>query len=86
MRKYLAVIKDMCGDEHAALMTAPEIIEHIDMSDCTQEEIEVYEVHFGEQPDKLDLFGCWHNFDDPLYIKAVDRNGAVVFDGYGTDH
>lgn len=86
MKKYLVMIKNMEGAEHAALMTQPDIIRHIDMSDCTQEEIEVYDVHFGKQPEKLTVHGCWHNPKDPLYIKVVDENGLVAFDGLGTDH
>lgn len=85
MRKYLVMAK--CdGMEYAKMMTEHEIIDHVDMADCTEEEVQVYDVRFGETPAPLTVWGTWHDFDNPLYIKVTDAAGQVVFDGYGTDH
>ena len=84
MEEYLMVVK-VDDKEYAVLTTEYDIIDHIDMDDCTYEEIEVYRVAFGNV-ERLHVHGTWHNFDDPLYIKVTDDEGNTVFDGYGTDH
>ena len=84
MERYLMVARIFDG-EYADMVTPGEVINHINMQDCTDEEIEVYRVRFGEAPERLNVYGCWHDFDNPLYIKVTDDNG-VVFDGWGTDH
>lgn len=78
----------MCddGSEYADMVTPHTIIDHVDMRDCTNEQIEVYKVEYGVRPQELYIYGCWHNMKDPLYIKVIDENGNVEFDGYGTDH
>ena len=70
----------------AAMKSDIEIIDWLDMSDCYNYwEIEVYDVS-GSGVEPLHVYGTWHNFDDPLYIKVCRENGEIVFDGYGTDH
>lgn len=88
-------IKEYLVQEHAIyeptiayMKTAQEIIKWIDMSDCYPEiDIEVFDVEtqFGVV-EKLEVHGCWHNLNDPLYIKVTRSDGTIVFDGYGTDH
>lgn len=86
MEKYLMIVMCDDGGEYAEMVTTHAIIDHIDMQDCTNEEIEVYRIEYGAQPIRLNVYGCWHNMDDPLYIKVTDDNGEIEFDGYGTDH
>lgn len=85
MKDYLMVVKTDCG-EYATMASPMEIIMHLDMQDCTGEMIEVYKVAFGKQPEALEAYGCWYDFDNPLYIKVTDEDGNIEFDGYGTDH
>ena len=85
MEKYLMVVETYDG-EYAEMVTPHEVIDHIDMQDCTDESIEVYRVNYGKTPEKLNVCGCWHDFDNPLYIKVTDAEGNIVFDGWGTDH
>ena len=70
----------------ASLETAAWIIDWLDMEDCYPDDmnLEVWDIS-GEEPRRVTLFGTWHNFDDPLYIKG-EVDGKIVFDGYGTDH
>ena len=69
-----------------ALMAATEIINAVDMSDCSEIELQAWEPgKFGELT-KLKILGCWHNPSDPLYIMVVRPDGTIAFDGYGTDH
>lgn len=63
-----------------------DIIDRIDISDCSGEELEVYMVEFGKPMEKLVVRGCWHDFDDPLHIVVERESGEWMFDGYGTDH
>jgi len=86
MERYVMVVKCWDDTEYTALATPHEIIDHIDMMDCTDEKIEVYKMQFGAQPKELYVCECWHNMNDPLYIKVVDEDGNIEFDGYGTDH
>jgi len=32
------------------------------------------------------VFATWHNPNNPLYIKVCDKDGEILFEGYGTDH
>ena len=84
MEKYLMVVRTYDG-EYAEMETEHAIIDHIDMQDCSDEEIKVYRVNF-DGVEELEVHGCWHDFDNPLYIKVTDSNGEIVFDGFGTDH
>jgi hypothetical protein len=85
MKKYL-VCGNLEGEHYVEMMSGYEIINRIDMSDCYYEELEIYDVGFGKNPTRLYVRGCWHDFKNPLYIKIVDENGKIYFDGYGTDH
>ena len=80
----------VCGkiDEeyYNSIMTDYEIINRIAMWDCYDEEMEIYDIQFGKNPEKLVIYGTWHDFDNPLYIKVTDKAGKIMFDGYGTNH
>lgn len=85
--KFLVQVKFPDDPEiYSRLMTASEIISRVDMHDYYDEDLEVYRINGFGKVEKLRLFGTWHNFDEPLLIKAEDKNGNVVFSGYGTDH
>lgn len=82
---FLVVITDESG-ESPRLMTAYEILNWLDMWDCYPEcGIAVWRVS-GDETTRLNLYGAWHNPDEPLYMKGCLPDGTVVFDGYGTDH
>ena len=84
--RYLAQFRSE-GETWASMMEAAQIIDAVDMSDCSGiEEVAVWDVsRFGEA-ERLAVKGPWHDFLDPLYICAVRGDGTVAFDGYGTDH
>lgn len=85
MKKYL-VCGNWDGEKYTALMGAYEIINRIDMNDCIGEELEIYNVEFGKEPERLTIHGAWHDAKNPLYIKVTRENGEIEFDGMGTDH
>ena len=84
--RYLVVTK-FSGRVYATMQTRSELIRQIDMDDCTDftSDHKLYEVTDGGV-EPLEIHGCWHDHNDPLYIKVTRQNGEIVFDGYGTDH
>lgn len=74
------------GEVVLDVMNAYSIIGAVSMSDCSGEELYVWESTEEGKVTRLAVFGCWHDPDDPLYIKAVRPDGTVVFDGYGVEH
>ena len=84
-KKYIVqVISEDAID--TVMKTASQIIGWVDMSDCYPElDIRVWE-SCEDGLIELDVRGCWHDMDNPLYIEAVRPDGSVAFDGYGTDH
>lgn len=69
---------------------ATSIFEYLNMHDVVGEYYEYYKVFDWNEKEmqfeELQLFGTWHDFDRPLYIKVCDKEGNVLFDGYGDDH
>ena len=86
VERYLVVTK-FSGRVYATMQTRSELIRQIDMDDCTgfTSDHKLYEVTDGGI-EPLVIHGCWHDHNDPLYIKVTRPNGEIVFDGYGTDH
>jgi hypothetical protein len=84
--KYLVQSKFDDGEIGISLLTAEEIISRVSMSDCSDEKVLVYDVSSYGTVKQIEVLGTWHNPKDPLYIKAIDKSGNVVFDGYGEDH
>ena len=74
------------GELGVGLETEVQIIQILDMQDCHEQHIEVYDVSEYGKISKLKVFGVWHNQDNPLYIKVENEEGTIIFDGYGTDH
>ena len=86
MKQYLVQIKSDDEVINSSLMKSNEIISRQDATDYTYETLQVYDISEFGKVKPLKIFGCWHDPKNPLYIKVVDENGNVVFDGYGTDH
>ena len=83
---FLAIIRDRYdGSMNASFMTPNQIIDFISMDDCHNMAAEFYDLTSGV-PELLTVYGTWHNFDDPLYIKLENQQGEIVVSGYGTDH
>lgn len=99
MRKkneYLVFIRSphMVDDEDGcevfhSLMTAAELFDRMDMSDCTDEEIvELYLVRDWSEKHRLlpaEFHGCWHDWSDPLKM-TIEVEGIIAETGRGTDH
>lgn len=89
IKEYLVQIHDSYHNSVWARMeTATEILNWLDMDDCYPElSIKVFDVEtqFGAI-EELEVYGTWHNFDKPLYMKVTHSDGTIEFDGYGTDH
>lgn len=84
--KYLVVVR-YDSKVWASMETASWVVNYLDMEDCfSYDEIHVYDVSEIGKVKELTLYGTWHNFHDPLLIKAEDPNGNVVFYGHGSDH
>ena len=66
------------------------IFEYLNMYDVVGEYYEYYKVFDWNEKEmcfeELKLFGTWHDFDRPLYIKVCNKAGNILFDGYGDDH
>lgn len=85
-KRYLVQSKYDNGEVFSNLLTQSQIINKVNMRDCSCEEMEIFDIsEFGEIK-KLKVFGCWHNPKNPLYIKVENEYGETEFDGYGTDH
>ena len=69
------------------VMTALEIFDMMDMDDCYDINIDIYEfTTFGEAPVRRCFRGTWSCLDDPLRMEITDESGNVINAGYGTDH
>lgn len=90
MNKYLVQTKwgDKPDEFGVSIKTAKQIVDIIDMMDCYPPDLEyaVFEVSEFGTAIPLEMYGCWHDFADPLYIKVTRPDGSIAFDGYGTDH
>lgn len=87
MEGKLYLVQSMFDDEVSiSLRSQYEIISRIDMKDCSNEEMYVFDVSQYGSVKPLVIHGCWHKLSNPLYIKVTDEEGNIEFDGYGTDH
>lgn len=84
--KYLVQSMGPDGELGVGLKTEGQIIQILDMQDCHEQEILVYDVSEYGKISELKVFGVWHNLDNPLYIKVENEEGIIIFEGYGTDH
>lgn len=74
------------GEVLLGLHTASEIIRRIDFTDCSGEQLQVYDVSKFGRVKPLVIHGTWHDPKEPLKIKVTDKRGKIVFSGYGVDH
>lgn len=87
MKKYLVQWRNYnTGESGVSLENEKDIIRRIDLLDCCDEEIIVFDVSSYDKFERLKIHGIWHNPNDPLYIKVTNSNEEIVFSGYGTDH
>ena len=86
MKEYFVQILTADGELFNCIKTEKEIINRIDMADCSGEQIKAYKVDTFGKIEPLEIYGCWCNFKEPLLIEVKDKDGNVVFSGYGTDH
>ena len=71
----------------AKIMTAKEIFNYMDMSDCFPSEVimDIWRINFvGEALSEWSFRGCWHDPSDPLKMVLFGDGMKIV--GYGTDH
>ncbi len=85
-KEYFVQIKDSEEETYSFKAKPKTILNHIDMSDVTGEEIRVYDISTFGMVKPLIVNGCWHNPQKPLYISVTDDTGNIIFDGFGTDH
>ena len=86
-KEYFVQIRTSDGELFNCIKTEKEIIERIDMIDCSGEQIKIYQVDKFGKIEPLKILGCWHNPKNPLLIEIVDdKEENVIFSGYGTDH
>lgn len=83
-------IVDMLFDQEeraVAMKSAHEIFELMDMSDCYDVDIDIWEItEFGERPEHRNFLGTWTHYHDPLRMEITDDDGNVLATGYGTDN
>lgn len=87
MKKY--VVQGRLRDEidhWTEMKSAKEILDRLDMADCYDEDLCVWESTALGELVPLTLHGTRHDHKNPLYIKATRPDGSIAFDGYGTDH
>lgn len=85
MNRFLVNAIDDSGEEWSKIMTAPEIFNMMDMSDCYGIDICVWKINsYSEALSECSFLGCWHDFKDPLKMEIIWDGGREV--GYGTDH
>lgn len=84
MTKFLVnAISD--GEEWSKIMTAAEIFEMMDMSDCYDIDIDVWKINgWGQALTECCFLNCWHDPSDPLKMQIRWVGGMET--GYGTDH
>lgn len=78
------LVQKMIDDEiFSRIMTANELINYIDMSDCHDEKFEIFDCDtvFGSVR-KL----YYKGWQPGCLIEIVDEDGTVVLRGYGEDH
>ena len=84
---HIADEEDPC-EVFCETMTARQIFNRMDMSDCSDETIEKIYLLKPENKRKLvkaEFHNTWHVWKDPLRMSITVR-GKEIDHGYGTDH
>lgn len=79
--KFL-VQKFIESEVYARICTETELINYLDMSDCSDEEYRIFDVTLWGEIKEVFYRGWQPN----CLIEITDKNGNVVVSGYGTDH
>ena len=76
------------NDSYAEIASAHRIFDYMDMSDILDDppELRVFLLRPDKAPLPCQLYGTWHNFNDPLRMEIRTNRGKVLDVGYGTDH
>ena len=83
--KFLVVATDDSDEEWAKVMSARQIFELMDMSDCYGIQIDVWKINgWGQALTECVFYGCWHDPKDPLKMRIFGDGVDEI--GYGTDH
>lgn len=85
-KKYFVQVEMPDGEVCETIKTAAEIIAFMDMADCHDCQLSAWKSAGFGKLEPLTVHGTWHDLKRPLYIKAVDQEGNIEFDGWGTDH
>ena len=81
MKQYL-VQRMSDGEVFLSLMTEGTLIDYIDMSDCYDEDYEIFDVSEFGKIKSLHYVG----WQPRCLIEIADEDGNIVISGYGTDH
>ena len=74
------------GEEWSKIMTADEIFQMMDMSDCYEISIDLWKINgHGEALTECCFLGTWSNLKEPLRMEIRSEFGVEAV-GYGTDH
>lgn len=72
--------------EWSKIMTAAEIFDLMDMSDCYQVDIDIWKINgYGEALTECGFIGKWMFKGDPQRMEIRAMDGAIEV-GYGTEH
>lgn len=80
LKKYLLQVKEHEG-EYSDIKSVSEIIDAIDELSDKDALVKVFDISFGNVKE-LKIHGPWHDAGNPLYIKVVDEENKLIFDGY----
>ena len=86
--QYLVFI-DNRDEEFSMVMDAYDIFHRMDMSDCTDERITaIYRLrpNMKRKLQRVEFYGVWHDFKDPLLMEIKDGKGRTLDYDLGTDH
>lgn len=81
MKQYL-VQRMSDGEVFMSLMTEETLIDYIDMSDCYDEDYEIFDASEFGKIKPLHYVG----WQPRCLIEIADEDGNIVISGYGTDH
>lgn len=74
------------GEEWSKIMTAREIFEHMNMSDCYDIKMDIWKINgYGEALTECGFMGKWMFKGDPQRMEIRSDEGIEAV-GYGTEH
>lgn len=76
------VQKHIEGELYTKIYTETELINYLDMSDCSDEEYRIFDISLLGEVKEVFYQGWQPN----RLIEVADKSGNIVVSGYGTDH